>query len=138
MSTSNIGSFYDINVDSKGNLLDSDGNIIPSSTANSTTLITPANTTNAILTTSGNWTGTSTVFSTGSNGTITEETRAINIDKIAEMDEAKRAIIMSVISEYNKGGWETKKIFENTLEAYGVFENKDSLTRKNKIGDVLK
>jgi hypothetical protein len=120
--------FYDITVDSYGNIFD--------------------NTTSSLISGYGsNWyvggqLTTSNIIPTTTTPTPTptqpEEERAINLNKIAEMDVNVRDLIMLIIAEYNKADYTTKKLFENTLEAYGIFDTKDSLIRKNKINDVLK
>jgi hypothetical protein len=142
-----LNSLYDINVDDDNNIIDNSP--VANTTNNGYTFAISANsnnTFNSLATNTVLTTGTSTanaVWIPSNSGTTTHtspsDTRAINIDKISEMDEVKRGLVMQIIGEYVKASWGgQKEILENTLDAYGIFENKDSLKRKQKIEDVLK
>lgn len=64
--------------------------------------------------------------------------KVLNLQKIEEMTAERRGIVLSLIGNLGLSNDKVKELIISTLEVYGLFENKDTLTRKIKIENVIK
>jgi hypothetical protein len=63
--------------------------------------------------------------------------KAINIDRIKALDEVERKLVLDLLEQLDNSSQNMQRMILNTMEVYGIFEDKVVVARKQKIKGVM-